>query len=91
MDTRGFKHRDEIKLAGRSRHGKNRINEFGDEFVIVDFRPSIATTTHRGLNGPFVFLNCKQNLIKGSRWISLTDDPDFAVLTKPLSEPQGVE
>ena len=83
MDTRGLVHRQEIKLKGRSRHGKNRINEFGDEFTIVDFRPSLMTTTHRGLNGPFMFLNCKKNLINGSRWVSITDDPDFEVITEP--------
>ena len=80
MDTRGLKHKQEIKLKGRSRHGKNRIDQFGDEFVIVDFRPSLMTTTHRGLNGPFAFLNCKNNLLKGSRWVPLTDDPVFEIV-----------
>ena len=80
MDTRGLQHRQAIKLKGKSRHGKNRINQFGDEFTIVDFRPSLMTTAHRGLNGPFMFLNCKNNLVEGSRWVSITDDPDFEVI-----------
>ena len=80
MDTKGLQHRQDIRLKGKSRHGKNRINQFGEEFTIVDFRPNLMTTAHRGLNGPFMFLNCKKNLTEGSRWVSITDDPDFEVL-----------
>jgi len=32
------------------------------------------------LNGPFMFLNCTNNLVEGSRWVSITDDPDFEVI-----------
>ena len=71
---------DRVTLKGRSRHGKNRINQFGDSFTIVDVRDTIATTAHRGCMGPFAFLNADQpNLLEGSRWISLRDDPDFEI------------
>lgn len=79
-----FKRGDKVKLKGKSLHGKNRINEFGNSFTVVDVRPHIATTAHRGCVGPFAFLNCEQpNLLKGSRWIALShDDPDFEVVTE---------
>lgn len=77
-----LKHGDQVKLKGKSRHGKNRINQFGDSFTVVDIRPHIATTAHRECVGPFAFLNCAQpNLLAGSRWIALSnDDPDFEVI-----------
>lgn len=72
---------DKVVLKGKSRHGKNRINQFGRSFVIVDIRSQINTTAHRGCKGPFAFLNADQpHLLQGSRWISLTDDPDFEVV-----------
>lgn len=75
-----LKHGDRITLSGKSRHGKNRINQFGNRFTIVDIRSQINTTAHRGRIGPFVFLNADQpHLLNGSRWISLFDDPDFEV------------
>ena len=77
-----LKHGDRITLSGKSRHGKNRINQFGNKFTVVDVRPHINTTAHRGCIGPFAFLNADQpHLLNGSRWISIGgDDPDFAIL-----------
>ena len=76
-----MKNGDRVILKGKSRHGKNRIQQFGDKFTVVDIRPSINTTAHRGCVGPFAFLNCDQpNLLQGSRWVSIKDDPDFEVL-----------
>ena len=74
--------RNSVKLKGKSRHGKNRINQFGDSFTIADIRSHIATTAHRACIGPFAFLHCTEpNLLKGSRWIALSDDdPDFEVV-----------
>jgi len=72
---------DKVILSGKSRHGKNRVEQFGESFTVVDVRPHIHTTAHRGCVGPFVFLNAEQpHLLKGSRWVSMSgDDPDFVV------------
>lgn len=77
-----FKRGDRLQLKGKSRHGKNRIAQFGDMFTVVDVRPRIQTTAHRSCLGPFAFLNADQpNLLEGSRWIALSnDDPDFEVV-----------
>ena len=76
---------NKIILKGKSRHGKNRIAQFGESFTIVDVRDTIATTAHRGCIGPFTFLNADQpHLLEGSRWISLRDDPDFEILENEL-------
>jgi hypothetical protein len=77
-----FKTGDRVKLKGKSRHGKNRIHQFGDLFTVVDVRPRIQTTAHRGCIGPFAFLNCDQpHLLEGSRWIAISnDDPDFEIV-----------
>ena len=70
-----------VCLKGKSRHGKNRINQFGNMFTVVDVRPRISTVAHRGCKGPFAFLNADQpHLLNGSRWVSIGgDDPDFEV------------
>lgn len=75
-----FSNGDNLTLKGKSRHGKNRVAQFGNSFTIVDIRSRINTTAHRSCQGPFAWLNCKGNLLEGSRWISLTDDPDFEVV-----------
>jgi len=77
-----FQRGDRIQLKGKSLHGKNRIREFGDMFTVIDVRPHINTTAHRGCIGPFAFLNCDQpHLLEGSRWIAISnDDPDFEIV-----------
>ena len=76
-----FQRGDRLKLKGKSRHGKNRIAQFGNMFTVVHVRNHLQTTAHRGCIGPFAFLNADQpNLLEGSRWISISDDPDFEIV-----------
>ncbi|MGA1771722.1 MAG: hypothetical protein ACO39T_05570 [Flavobacteriaceae bacterium] len=67
-------------LKGRSRHGKNRIAAFGSRFEIAETRQHINTVTHRNCIGPFAFLH-SLDTPEASRWISLTDDPDFEIIS----------
>ena len=68
---------DKIELKGKTKHGKNRIQQFGSEFWVREIRNSIHTTKHTGVAGPFarVFSPTGDN-----RWIAIKDDPDFEVL-----------
>ncbi len=68
-------------IKGKSRHGKNRVAAFGSRFVIKEIRKQIHTITHRSCAGPFAFIESLDTPNAG-RWISLTDDPDFEVITK---------
>ena len=69
---------DKITLKGRSKHGKNRIQQFGSEFTVGEIRSRIHTITHRHMPGPFALVfNSKADSM---RWIAVADDPDFEVV-----------
>ena len=67
---------DRIELKGKSKHGKNRIQQFGTEWMCTDIRERIHTTTHQRLAGPFAMIVSSTG---DSRWIAVKDDPDFIV------------
>ena len=68
---------DKIELKGRSKHGKNRIQQFGTEFFVSEIRDSLHTTTHAGMSGPFAMVFSPTG---DHRWIAVTNDPDFEVV-----------
>ena len=68
---------DKIQLKGKTKHGKNRIQHFGDEFWVSDIRDKILTTKHKGVPGPFAMIFSTTG---DSRWISLDNDPDFEIV-----------
>ena len=67
---------DRIELKGKSKHGKNRIQQFGTEWLCTDIRERIHTTTHQRLAGPFAMVLSPTG---DSRWIAVKDDPDFII------------
>lgn len=68
---------DQIQLKGVSKHGKNRIQQFGTEFWVSEIRDRIQTTTHRSLSGPFAMVFSPTG---DHRWIAVNDDPDFEII-----------
>ena len=66
----------QVKLKGKSKHGKNRIQQFGEDFWVSDIRDRIHTTTHKSLPGPFLMVFSETG---DSRWIAVNDDPDFKI------------
>ena len=69
---------DKIELKGRSKHGKNRIQQFGSEFWVSEIRNSLHTTTHAGMPGPFAMVFRPTG---DHRWIAVQGDPDFEVVS----------
>jgi len=69
---------DKIELKGRSKHGKNRIQQFGSEFWVSEIRNSLHTTTHAGMPGPFAMVFSPTG---DHRWIAVQGDPDFEVVS----------
>lgn len=65
---------DKIELKGKSKHGKNRIQQFGKEFWVSDIRENIQTTKHQHLGGPFAMVFSPTG---DHRWIAINNDPDF--------------
>ena len=71
---------NKIKLVGKSRHGKNRVREQGENWRVVGESDVVHFRT--SAPGPFLLLESENN--EGphgpwSRWVSLQRDPDFAV------------
>ena len=72
-------HRDVGKwvlLKGKTRHGKNRINQHGDMWVIESVevfqgQPAMMLRSNNKTEGP------KDNTGFDSRWVLLRDDPNF--------------
>jgi len=69
-----------LLLEGISQHGKNRIREHGAEWRMVATLPSIQAPSHTHLKGPFASVVSERT--GDRRWVSLTDDPDFSIMTK---------
>jgi len=69
-----------IKLQGKSRHGKNRVREQGEDWRVVGEKLSVSFNTPAP--GPFLLLESETN--EGphgpwARWVSLRSDPHFVV------------
>jgi|TARA_B100001094_G_C18082945_1_gene746196 hypothetical protein len=68
---------DTIELKGKSKHGKNRIQQFGTEWLCIKISERIHTSKHQRLAGPFAMLVSMD--LEDLRWIAVKDDPDFIV------------
>tara|TARA_R100001463_G_scaffold135885_1_gene199990 strand:+ start:611 stop:877 length:267 start_codon:yes stop_codon:yes gene_type:complete len=81
-----------LLLEGISPHGKNRVQQHGAEWNMLFTSPVIQAASHPRLKGPLAkAILAKQQSIKAyvmsertgeCRWVSLTDDPDFSIMTK---------
>lgn len=67
-----------MKLAGKSRKGKNRIHELGDEWVLIKTADKVGFTSEPG---PWLCIEPITNSDKG-RWIHGVNDADFTILEK---------
>ena len=74
-----MKQGDQVRLSPKSRHGKNRIHQHGDRWVVMN------VSTFRGQ--PAVHLRSMGKTFKmGSswvfdgRWVQLNNDPDFDII-----------
>ena len=65
-----------VKLKGKSKHGKNRIQQFGEDFWVSEVRDHLQTTKHKNLPGPFLMVFSETG---DNRWVALNEDPDFEV------------
>ena len=73
---------DTLILRGNSSHGKNRVNQFGKVWQVVEIRDRLQTAAHNGVAGPFLgIVSPTIESVKGNaRWIALNNDPDFEIV-----------
>ena len=65
-----------VKLAGITRHGKNRIHEKGAEWKVSDVREKVSFNTPAP--GPFMLLVSQSS--SDARWVSLHSDPNVEIV-----------
>ena len=68
-----------VKLTGKSRHGKNRVNEQGEAWEVVGETNTVQFRT--SAPGPFLLLQSESEGPRGphARWVSLQREPDFSL------------
>lgn len=67
-----------ITLTGKTRHGKNRINQHGNKWLVMKIgkfqgQPALALRSFDKTEGP------KDNKGFDSRWVLIQEDPNFAI------------
>tara|TARA_R110002074_G_scaffold394940_1_gene582767 strand:- start:324 stop:557 length:234 start_codon:yes stop_codon:yes gene_type:complete len=65
-----------IRLAGKTRHGKNRIHQHGDIWEIDNVgrfsgMPAIGLRSMNATEGP------RDHKIRDGRWVLISNDPNF--------------
>jgi hypothetical protein len=66
-----------VKLAGITRHGKNRIHEKGDMWKVTGETDKVSFKTPAP--GPFLLLEALGS-VRDERWVSLHGDPNFEIV-----------
>ena len=64
-----------VKLAGITRHGKNRVREQGEVWEVIRMNPTVSFKTKAP--GPFMLLQAAEGI--NMRWVSTTNDDNFSV------------
>lgn len=70
-----YKENRRVRLIPVSQHGRNRVHEQGDTWIVMNETTTMNTVKHRNCSGPFIL--CEKD--GAFRWVSTTDDPDFKV------------
>lgn len=64
-----------IIVSGVSKKGKERIQQLGNEWVVIEVRTSVGFSS---LPGPWVLLITEDG--RGMRWMKMFDDPHWRVI-----------
>jgi len=65
-----------VRLIGKSRHGKNRVREHGEFWLVENECETLIARP--GAKGPFLFLR-PANGSDDMRWVEENKDPNFEV------------
>lgn len=70
---------EQVVLRGKTRHGKNRINQHGDKWLVVKVgkfkgQPAVALRSFDKTEGP------RNSKGFDSRWVLIQDDPNFEIV-----------
>ena len=65
-----------LKLTGKTRHGRNRIAQFGDRWTVIERRESVHCLD--GLPGMLIE-PVQETPTDAWRWVAETNDRDFTI------------
>jgi len=68
---------DRLTLSGKTKKGKNRVRELGQNWTVTRITPTVNFTTSG--SGPFLLIEPDVDPEK-ARWLSSRNDPDFIIL-----------
>ena len=71
---------DTLILSGRSKHGKNRVNEQGAEWTVIDLKTVAHHMSVFPVGTDIALLAAVNNPDKHWRWIRQTNDQNFEVV-----------
>ena len=70
---------DKVKLVGKTKHGKNRVKENGEFWLVENIKEKQLFPRKMSGPGPFLFLISLKSGTDDIRWVSEIDDPNFEV------------
>ena len=84
-DTKKLAVGDILTLAGKTKHGKNRVREQGALWRVTDLKVARRHSVHPE-GTPIALLRALSNPDKHWRWIRQTDDLNFMVEARNIND-----
>ena len=76
---------DKVKLTGKTKHGKNRVNEQGHTWIVVKVRSGLVFAEDK--KKEFALLRAENRPDMHWRWVALKEDVNF--MAEVLESEQG--
>ena len=74
-----MKQGDKVKLIGKTKHGKNRVNEQGEFWTVAEVRVTHHNSGFAPKGTEIALLNANGDPLKHWRWVEVLDDKNFFV------------
>ena len=74
-----MKQGDNVKLMGKTKHGKNRVNEQGEFWTVAEVRVMHHNSGFAPKGTKVALLNANSDPLKHWRWVEVLDDKNFFV------------
>lgn len=79
-----------VKLAGKTKHGKNRVREQGELWIVVKIKKNVVFASD--MRKEFALLRAEARPAEFWRWVAIDDDKNFTMELIPndIKELEGV-
>ena len=82
---------DKVKLIGKTKHGKNRVNEQGAVWTVAEVKVMSHNSGFVPKGTKVALLNGNNDPLKHWRWVEVLDDKNFFVrkMSNDIEELEG--